>query len=209
MAKRRVEGANDRELVERTLAELRRGEVAAAYGELVRRYQDRLYNFLLNYTGDPAEAEDVAQEAFVKALAKLSQFEQRSTFFTWLCRIAINELNNRRRKSRPVSGVLGGREEQRGPGVVEPMAEESPEDVVSAGEIRERVRRAIQQLPEEFRLAVTLVDLGQMSYREAAEVMNVPEGTVKSRLARGRRILQELLADLLETKPAGAKSSSS
>ncbi len=194
--------ASERELVERAVEELRQGKAPAAYGELAVRYMQRLYNFLLHQTGDPAEAEDIVQETLCKGLQKLEQFEQRSSLYTWLCRIALNELHNRRRRQRPVSGLLGGRDgEGEQAAVPEPSTEETPESIAADREMWHRVRSALLLLPEEFRTAVNLVDLEGLSYKEAAEVMGVPEGTVKSRLNRGRRMLARMLLERSRQQP--------
>jgi len=201
------------EIIRRALEERGTGQVANSYEELVRRYQDRLYNFLLHKTGDADKAEDIAQEAFKKAFERLYQFRGESGFYTWVCRIALNELSNRQRK-RQHEVLLGLETEGGGQSAIQPAEERRPEEPVERREIRERVRAAIRKLPDEFRAAVELVDIAGLSYKEAAEVLGVPEGTIKSRLARGRRQLKEELKDLVEveqttTEPSGRSTATS
>ncbi len=213
MAKRRPANrernrASDRELVQRAIEERRQGKSPAAYGELALRYMQRLYNFLLRQTGDPTEAEDIVQQALCKGFENLEQFEQRSSLYTWLCRIALNELHNRRRRQKPISGLLTSGDGGGGEGtaaVLEPTTDETPETIAASREMQARVRDALLELPEEFRTAVNLVDLEGLSYKEAAEVMGVPEGTVKSRLNRGRRMLARRLLGRRTEQPQGGQ----
>ncbi len=181
----------------------RQGEMQA-FGLLVTKYQDRIYNMILRMGPRPAEAEELAQEAFLRAMEKIDQFRGKSRFYTWLFRIAANlTISNRRRGARikfrslsyPDSSsgsqaecLTAGMAQQRFPG---------PVSSALSAEIGDRVERALGQLDEEFRDVVVLRDMEQLDYAEIAEVLELPIGTVKSRLHRARCMLKEKLADLV------------
>lgn len=163
---------------------------ASAYESLVLKYQDRLFNTLYRITRSREEAEDVAQEAFVQAYVKLSSFQGKSQFYTWLYRIAFNISVSRGRKKRPVASVDQGKE----------VAGEEPVDgLPSAQEKLEQqedvssVHVALGKLSEDHRKILVLRELEGCDYESIGETLDLPVGTVRSRLFRARQQLKEEL----------------
>ena len=156
----------------------------AALEALLRRHYDRLYAVCRRLTGDDADAADACQDALIAIVRGLATFDARSSFGTWAYRVATNcsldELRRRRRRPEPVEL-----------GVSRHAAVADAADRVVA---RVAVDRAVVALPAEFRAAVVLRDLCDLSYEEIAEILEVPVGTVRSRIARGRAALAELLS---------------
>lgn len=177
-------GAEDTELVGRA----RRGEVSA-YEELVRRYQGIAHRVAYLVTGDAAEAEDAAQQAFVKAYRALDRFDVERAFRPWLLRIVSNEAHNLRRSAgRRTSLELTVARE------VDP-AVPSPEHNALARERRQELLRAVNRLDEDQRRVVALRYFLELSEAEMSEILDVPRGTVKSRLARAMARLRQTLAE--------------
>ena len=167
---------------------------AAAFGHLVRKYQDRLANALLYVCGSHHEAEDVAQEAFVQAYVKLDTFAGDSAFYTWLYRIAMNAAISRRRRRRDEESV----EENRHNSGREPSDEaEQAEERLLREERAVLIRRALGRLSDEHRAILVLRDVEGCDYDEIAAVLDVPVGTVRSRLHRARLQLKEQLDAVL------------
>ena len=163
---------------------------AEAFGQLVARYQDRLFNAMVRITGCHAEAEDVVQDAFVQAFLKLDRFKRESQFFTWLYRIAMNTSISRHRKKRP-SSSLDGHPASRS---VEPVAAEQPVGAdLERQEQQEELENALQQLPLDQRQILVLRELDNQSYEDIAVILELPIGTVRSRLHRARKQLHTLL----------------
>lgn len=169
----------------------------AAFEELVRRHEDRLFGLALRMTGNRTDALDATQDAFVAAFRRARSFRGDSAFGTWLYRIAINATQDVLRKRGRV--VLSATEETEAPAAA---AVDRVEDVVVA---RLDIARALGALPEEYREAVVMHDLGGVPYEEIAQLTGVPMGTVKSRISRGRR----QLAGLLEHRDAPEPSNKS
>ena len=166
------------------VARARAGE-GAAFEALMTRHATFVYNLALRTLGDPHEAEDVAQEAFVRAWRGLPQFRADARFGTWLYRIVTNLCYNRLpalRAGLEALDIEAGRQ----------IADErQPVDAgLLAGEIAARIRAAIDALPESYRLLITLRHLQEMSYTDIAEVTGMPLGTVKTGIHRARRQLQ-------------------
>jgi RNA polymerase sigma-70 factor (ECF subfamily) len=177
---------DDRQLIRATLA----GD-SAAFGTLVRRYQDRLLTALVHVSGSRDEAEDVAQEAFVQAYLKLASFAGGSAFYTWLYRIAFNAAISRRRKRRGESSV----EHTRDVTGNEPLDDaEGAQERLLREERAVQVQRALARLPEEFRMVLVLREMDGCDYDTIAQVVSVPVGTVRSRLHRARLLLKDELA---------------
>lgn len=188
----------DQILVER----VQRGD-KKAFELLVSKYQRKLMRLVSRLIHDQAEAEDVVQEAFIKAYRALPQFRGESAFYTWLYRIGVNTAKNHL--------VMQGR---RTPTSTEADVEEAeafndadglrdintPESVLASKQIAETVNAAMLTLPEELRNAITLREIEGLSYDEIAEVMVCPIGTVRSRIFRAREAIAEKLRPLLGTK---------
>ena len=166
---------------------------AGSFGELVRRYQDRLYNSMVHTVGSPEEAEDVVQDAFVQAFVKLQSFGRASAFYTWLYRIAFNVSVSRRRRKRPELSVDAAREATG----MEPVAGgDTPEEHLEREESIRQVRLALAALDEANRAILVLREIDGLSYEEIASILDLPLGTVRSRLHRARLQLRHELKEL-------------
>ena len=182
----------DARIIERVLI----GDTAA-FEELVRTYQARLFNSLIHSLGCPEEAEDVAQEAFVKAYSKLATFKQNSSFYTWLYRIAINIAISRHRQKKPKSSL----DEYRLNVGHEPVDETSqPEQRLDLEERAVQVQSALQLLSEEHRTIIVLRELEDMDYDAISDILGLPVGTVRSRLHRARHQLRTHLEQIVIEK---------
>jgi RNA polymerase sigma-70 factor (ECF subfamily) len=185
----------------RLLERCRRGE-ARATEELVRLHGAAVHRFARRLLGDSEEARDLTQEVFLRAFRRLGSFRAESSLRTWLFRITLNAARNRRRswsrshRSRTVSLESAPEEGREGPGARLIHPDPGPERAVEGRAIRERLARALADLPEEFRVAVSLRDVEGLDYRSIARVTGTRVGTVKSRIARGREILRRSLSDL-------------
>lgn len=167
---------------------------AAAFGLLVRRYQGRLCTALLHICGSLHEAEDVAQEAFVQAYLKLSSFAGESAFYTWLYRIAVNAAISRRRRRREESSV----EQSREAFGIEPQDDtEQPHERLLREERAVQVQRALDRLSAEHRAILVLREVEGCDYDAIARILDLPVGTVRSRLHRARLQLREQLDSIL------------
>lgn len=177
---------SDERLIDRTLA----GE-NAAFGELVARYQDRLYGTAVAILHDPDEAKDVVQETFLQAYINLAQFRRTSRFYTWLYRISFNVavgVLRQKKRSIPADRLLDTAWER------VTGNEESPETRQSRQETVRILWNAIERLPVEYRKAIVLREIDGASYEEIAEAVDVPLGTVRSRLYRARTMLRDIIA---------------
>ncbi len=174
--------AGEADLVARTLAGDR-----AAFGVLVERYAPQARRVARAVLGDPDEADDAAQDGFLSALVKLGQYDARRPFGPWLMRIVANAATDRRRrrqvrKVEPLDpGLVGG-----GP---------RPDTEAVRSELGDRLRSALAELPPRRRTAVVLFDVEGYSHAEIAEMLGIPEGTVRSEVFHARRRLRSLLAD--------------
>jgi RNA polymerase sigma-70 factor, ECF subfamily len=188
----------DRQLVERA----QRGD-KRAFELLVEKYQRKLARLLSRFIRDPAEVEDVTQEAFIKAYRALPAFRGDSAFYTWLYRIGINTAKNylmAMGRRAPTSTEVEA-EEAEGFEEGEQLRDiNTPESVLLSNEIAETVNSTIEQLPEELRTAIQLREIEGMSYEDIAQVMNCPIGTVRSRIFRAREAIAERLRPLLGTR---------
>ena len=165
----------------------------AAFGELVRRYQDRLYNTVYRLLDNADDAQDVVQDAFLNAYQSLEGFKGDSQFFTWLYRIAVNTAISHKRKQRLTLSIDGARN---GEGRVEPPDASDasrPEHGLERAEEERRVQRALNRLSAEHRAVLIMKDMEGQKYEMMAEVLGVPIGTIRSRLHRARTELRELL----------------
>lgn len=174
------------------------GGDSTAFGALVRKHQERLLNSLVHVCGSRDEAEDVAQEAFVQAYLKLASYNGGSSFYTWLYRIAFNNAISRRRQrlKRPDTSSVDRIRDATGN---EPFDDtEAAEDRVLRQERALRLRQAINRLADEFRQILVLREIDENDYDTIAEILELPVGTVRSRLHRARLQLKEELGALLE-----------
>ena len=170
------------ELIDRALAGDR-----SAFTELVYQNQDRLFASMMQITGSPEEAEEVTQEAFIRAFVKLDTFQRNSQFFTWIYRIAFNSALTRRRKKKARVSLDQVREDN---GLEVAGDSESVDEPMLRDETVSLVRRAINQLTEEHRRILVLREMDDFAYEEIAEILQISIGTVRSRLSRARRQLK-------------------
>ena len=185
----------------RCVSAVRRGETDA-FGEVVRRYQDRLFNTILRLLGDHSEAKDLTQESFLRAYVSLDRFRGDSSFYTWLYRIAVNvTLDARKKRSQSAPGLGGTGEEKGASGDEDSRFDpasgpaDDPAERALSREREDAVVRAIATLDDPHRSVLVLRDIEGMDYDEIASVLGVPRGTVKSRLHRARLELREKLKD--------------
>jgi RNA polymerase sigma-70 factor (ECF subfamily) len=187
--------ASDLSLVRR----VQRGD-KGAFDALVLKYQHKLVKLVMRYVRSPAEAEDIAQEAFIKAYRALPQFRGDSAFYTWLYRIAINTAKNAvlSRDRSPIDYDLDRNYEESYDMQGRMKDAETPEGLVLTDEIRATVNAAIEALPEDLRTAIVLRELEGLSYEEIATTMACPVGTVRSRIFRAREAIDKRLREVFE-----------
>src|SRR5207253_6999031 len=155
---------------------------SAAFGELVSRYQDRLYNSILRFLGDGEDARDVVQEALLNAYQSLRSFKGEALFFTWLYRIAVNTAISYKRRQKNVARIGGA-------GLAEPTDPSEanrPEHAMEVAEEEQAVHAALNRLSPEHRVVLIMKDMEGQKYEEMASVLRVPIGTIRSRLHRAR-----------------------
>ena len=174
---------------ETALVERARGGDRAAFEELVRRHADHLYAVVLRFVADRREAEEVTQDAFLRAWRSIARFEGRSRFFTWLYRIGINEAK-RRATRRPPATVVSLDDE---PIPEAPDWSQAPETRLHQADLRRVLESTIRALPIEYRAPLILRDVEGLSTQEAAEVMELGEAAFKSRLHRARLAVRRAL----------------
>ena len=192
----------DQSLIEACLAGRRE-----AFGQLVERYQHRLFYSLVHLLGSTEDAQDAAQDALILAFEKLGTFRGESQFYSWLFRIAYNSAvsskrkpGSSKRKTGPMSVSLEARRDASGlePADLNPSTE--PSFGLDVSDRQRLVQQALGELSEEFREAIVLKEVEQMSYEEIAEVVGIPLGTVRSRIHRARMELRQKLAGLVEAE---------
>jgi RNA polymerase sigma-70 factor (ECF subfamily) len=164
-----------------------------AFGLLVRRYQDRLYNTVFRLVSNAEDALDVVQEAFLNAYQSLENFKGDSLFFTWLYRIAVNAAISHRRKQRVLLRIDGGANGEAAHEPIDPSDLSRPGHALEQAEQEQRVQQALARLSPEHRAVLVMKDMEGQKYEEIAEVLQVPVGTIRSRLHRARLELRELL----------------
>jgi len=185
---------SDQDLVSQVVA----GE-GDAFATIVERHQGRLYNTIYRLVGSAEDARDILQDVFVKAFENLERFRGGSSLYTWLFRIAVNTSLSHRRKRRwvPMGSAAANDGEETGRPPPAAPASADPADPLMAAETEALIQDAINGLDEEHRTIVVLRDVQHCDYREIADILDVPPGTVKSRLHRARLLLRERLKPLL------------
>jgi RNA polymerase sigma-70 factor (ECF subfamily) len=168
------------------IKQIKKGD-PSAFEAIVRKYEDKIYNLCRYMLRDPEDAQDAAQDVFLKAYRALKDFRPDSSLYPWIYRIAVTTCIDYRRKSRrersrsePLNEVL-------------PSAEPFPESLYASKEITEALDLALQKLPEKLRGAIVLREIEELSYEEIAQVLHTSPGTVKSRISRAREQLRHLL----------------
>ena len=193
---------SDREIDRQLVARAQRGD-KQAFELLVEKYQRKLARLLSRFIRDPAEVEDVTQEAFIKAYRALPAFRGDSAFYTWLYRIGINTAKNylmAMGRRAPTSTEVEA-EDAEGFEEGEQLRDiNTPESMLLSNEIAKTVNATIEQLPEELRTAIQMREIEGMSYEDIAKAMDCPIGTVRSRIFRAREAIAEQLRPLLDTR---------
>lgn len=186
---------------ERALVKRAQGGDLRAYDYLVRRFQERIYGTIYQMTANHEDANDLAQETFIKAYQALQSFKGDSSFFTWLYRIAVNKtlnfLKSRKNKTQMSLNDMDFNLEH-DPEILGLIIEHTPQREAGLAELQKKLNEAMQKLSETHRLVVTLHDIQGLSHEEIGALMNCNVGTVRSRLHYARQQLQGLLADYLK-----------
>ncbi len=176
----------------RLIAECLEGK-AEAFGELVRRYQERLYHSVYRLVGNAEDAQDVVQEAFLNAYQSLEGFKGDARFFTWLYRIAVNTAISHKRKHRSMARMETEKNGEHTIDPHDPSEASRPEHALERAEEQRRVLQALARLSPEHRTVLVMKEMEGQKYEEMAEILQVPIGTIRSRLHRARLELRELL----------------
>ncbi|MFN8059489.1 MAG: sigma-70 family RNA polymerase sigma factor [Vicinamibacterales bacterium] len=171
----------------------------SAYSDLLNRHQDRIYSLVRLWTRDANDADDLAQETFIRAFGALGDFKGESTFRTWLYRIALNVVrthHDRQHRRRSSWLPWSGSGHEQAPNLEDRVA--ATGDLEKSIIDRQLIGRALAELPDDLRAAVTLRDVHGLDYKEIAACLDIPIGTVESRIFRGRQRLRPLLQPLVE-----------
>ena len=178
----------------------RQGDLRA-YDQLIQRYQARLYSTIYHMTSNHEDANDLAQETFIKAHSALKNFKGDSSFYTWVYRIAVNKTINflkQRKNRRSMSLDDLDFNVENDPDLVALVSEKTPRRALALAELQEKLNAAMQKLSDVHRLVVTLHDVQDLSHEEIANIMECNVGTVRSRLFYARQQLQSLLSDYIK-----------
>ncbi len=186
--------ASDQKLVER----VQKGD-NGAFDLLVLKYQHKIVNLVMRYVRDPELAQDITQEAFIKAYRALPRFRGDSAFYTWLYRIAVNTAKNylAAQRRRPMDIELDTQDPEQYELHAKLKDTDTPEGVTLSNELMGIIERAIDALPEDLRTAIILRELEGMSYEEIAQTMECPVGTVRSRIFRARDAISKKVGSLI------------
>lgn len=177
-----------------------------AFNDLVLTYQEAVYNCTYRMLGDPAGASDITQDTFITAYHKIDKFKEGS-FKAWLLRVATNKCLDefRKQKRHPITSLEPiNQEDQETFDSPYWLADDSPspEEQVDQNELNQAIQNCLSRLPEDFRSVVVMIDMQDMNYDETSQVIGIPLGTVKSRLARARKRLQDCLQRFTELLPS-------
>ena len=204
LMRQREEETNPAEMPDCSEAELvarARNEDTAAYGALVARFQKRIYGLVYNMTSNREDTEDVVQDVFIKAYASLPRFQGKSSFYTWVYRIAVNTSINFVKKRKRRTGLSLDEMDhgvERTENYLELSSRESPFRDTSLNELQQKLNEALQTLSENHRLVVVMHDIQGLPHEEIGKILDVSAGTVRSRLFYARQRLQ---VELSEFKP--------
>jgi RNA polymerase sigma factor RpoE len=190
--------------IDQALVERAQGGDKHAFDQLVSKYQRKLGRLLSRFIRDPAEVEDVSQEAFIKAYRALPSFRGESAFYTWLYRIGINTAKNylvAQGRRAPTSTEFDSEEAETFESADQLRDINTPESLLLSKQIGETVNGAIDALPDELRTAIVLREIEGLSYDEIASMMDCPIGTVRSRIFRAREAVAQKLRPLLDVAP--------
>lgn len=184
-------------LVNKRIKQVLKGD-QSAFSDIVNLYQHKLYQLCYRMLGNRQEAEDIAQEAFVRAYINLQTFDQKRKFSTWLYRIATNLCIDRIRKKKPDYYLDAEVEGTEGLNMYSQIAadEQLPEDAAMQMELQDRIQYEISKLPDKYRAVIVLKYIEELSLQEISEVLDLPLGTVKTRIHRGREALRKQLNKL-------------
>tara|TARA_B100000700_G_C15051330_1_gene860464 strand:+ start:3024 stop:3644 length:621 start_codon:yes stop_codon:yes gene_type:complete len=196
----------DKDLV--LVRRLKRGDYKA-FDLLLLKYQSRVVGLALKFVKDLQIAEDIAQESFLKAYKSINSFREESAFYTWIYRITVNTsknyLTSKTRKKELSESDINRLEDSED--IFDIPGGSSPEEILSANNLREVIMESLTNLPEDIRTAISLREFEGLTYEEISEVLNCPIGTVRSRIFRGREIMQERISPILNEDNKLNKSS--
>jgi RNA polymerase sigma-70 factor (ECF subfamily) len=198
------EGELDQELVRR----VQRGE-SAAFDLLVRKYQHRIVGLISRYVSDWSECQDVAQETFLRAYRALGNFRGDAQFYTWLHRIAVNTAKNHLVSSnrRPPTDDIDIEDAEQYASGLRLRDNDTPERELMRQQLEQTVMRAVEALPDELRVAITLREVDGLSYEEIATKMDCPIGTVRSRIFRAREAIDQEMRPLMDNATSTERAS--
>ncbi|QCT28508.1 RNA polymerase sigma factor SigW [Bacillus velezensis] len=184
-------------LIKKRIKQVKKGD-QNAFAEIVDLYKDKIYQLCYRMLGNVHEAEDIAQEAFIRAYVNIDSFDINRKFSTWLYRIATNLTIDRIRKKKPdyyLDAEVAGAE---GLTMYSQIAADGvlPEDAVLSLELSDTIQKKILKLPDKYRTVIVLKYIDELSLIEIGEILNIPVGTVKTRIHRGREALRKQLSDL-------------
>ena len=165
-----------------------------AFDLLVLKYQSRLISTAFKFVKDAQIAEDIVQDSFIKAFKALESFREDSSFYTWIYRITVNTSKNFLVSKKRKSELLNSDLSEEASYEIEPVETYSPEDLLQATQLKKVITETIDQLGEDTRTALTLRELDGLSYEQIADVVNCPVGTVRSRIFRGREVIDEAIS---------------
>ncbi|MGY0634429.1 RNA polymerase sigma factor RpoE [Luteimonas sp. A478] len=193
----------DQELVKRVQS----GDMAA-FDLLVRKYQHRIAGLIGRYVSDWSECQDVAQETFIRAYRAIGSFRGDAQFYTWLHRIAVNTAKNHLVSlgRRPPGSDIDVADAEQFDSGVRLRDTDTPEREMMRQQMEQTVLRAVEQLPEELRVAITLREVDGLSYEEIAQRMGCPVGTVRSRIFRAREAIDEELKPLMDSETSSERA---
>ena len=165
-----------------------------AFDLLVLKYQSQLISTAFKFVKDVQIAEDIVQDSFIKAFKALESFREDSSFYTWIYRITVNTSKNFLVSKKRKNELLNSDLSEEASYEIEPVETHSPEDLLQASQLKKVITETIDQLGEDTRTALTLRELDGLSYEQIADVVNCPVGTVRSRIFRGREVIDEAIS---------------